>query len=64
MAREIRLCVFCEQPVIAIPDATKEWTTKKGDPAQFKHEKTSQNSIPYCGRQFLAEHDTFTETDK
>lgn len=64
MAKDpIRLCAHCEQEVVPIPEPTKEWTTRSGDAAQFKHRKLSENGIQNCGRQFLAEHDTYTERD-
>lgn len=55
-----RFCAHCDQPVDEVPEG-KEWTTRSGDVGKFKHKAPSVKGIPNCGRQFLAEHETYTE---
>jgi hypothetical protein len=60
MAEEPRYCAHCDQPVEKLPEG-KDWTTRAGDRGQYKHSRSSTNGVANCGRQFLAEHETYTE---
>lgn len=58
---EVRYCAHCDQEVEKIPDA-KEWTVSSDQVQRsFRHVKTHRDGVSYCGRQFLAEHETYTE---
>jgi hypothetical protein len=56
---ETRFCIFCDRQVEKLPKATKEWTTGGAAQGDYKH----IGAGPSCGRQFLFEHETYTETD-
>ena len=63
VANEIRRCLYCDQEVKEPPDPEKVWG--KGETKQgFIHNKSSSGGIPYCGRQFLNENQTYTEGDR
>lgn len=57
-----RFCARCDQPVEELPKG-KEWTTSTEVQGEYRHKKTHKDGVPYCGRQFLAEHETYTEAD-
>jgi hypothetical protein len=59
----VRYCARCDQEVVPIPGATKEWTTGAAPQGAFRHKTASENGVPNCGRTQLAESDTYTEGD-
>jgi hypothetical protein len=59
----VRYCAYCDQPVEKIPTATKEWTARGETRGEFKHARTAKDGVPYCGRQFLTEDQTYLEGD-
>jgi hypothetical protein len=61
MADEVRFCAHCDQKVEKLPEG-KDWTTRTGDQGQYKHKVGAQDGVRNCGRQFLAEHETYTES--
>jgi hypothetical protein len=58
----VRYCARCDQEVVPIPEASKEWTTGTSQGA-FKHKAASENGVQNCGRTQLNESDTYTERD-
>ena len=61
---EERHCLFCDQPVRRVSSTEKEIWGKEAPRGDFIHVKTSDKGIPYCGRQFLKEEQTYTEEDR
>lgn len=58
-----RYCARCDQPVQKVPVASKEWTSRGEPQGEYKHVRTSEEGVSYCGRQFLSENETYLETD-
>jgi len=62
MTDEKRFCALCDQSVRLVNKSDKIWG--KGENAGvFIHVKSSEHGVPGCGRQFLREHQTYTEGD-
>ena len=58
-----RFCAYCDQLVEERPEGKKLWT-QGDDQAQgeFQHKRASQDGIGNCGRRYLTENQTYTET--
>lgn len=61
MDTDPRFCAHCDQEVELLP-AGKEWTAGGSSRGEYRHKSMSHIGIPNCGRQFLFEHETYTET--
>lgn len=61
MSTEVRFCAHCDQPVDEIADS-KLITSKGEDTGKYKHKAPSHQGVGNCGRQFLREDETYTES--